>query len=130
MARQNYSSDLVLINMANLFRQQKLLSIGLEPALPIMPHADGEEPDPNDLQPPGIRDLTRGGSGANWELMGSSGRLYDSTPVFPTIAFLGMALVLVFIINHIYKGKHRPRRKRGRLKKMPTIFSGVKMPGV
>ncbi|ELT89805.1 hypothetical protein CAPTEDRAFT_228241 [Capitella teleta] len=115
---------------SNLFRQQKLLSIGLEPALPIMPHADGEEPDPNDLQPPGIRDLTRGGSGANWELMGSSGRLYDSTPVFPTIAFLGMALVLVFIINHIYKGKHRPRRKRGRLKKMPTIFSGVKMPGV
>ncbi|ELT90538.1 hypothetical protein CAPTEDRAFT_207115 [Capitella teleta] len=96
----------------------------------ITNRADGEEPDPNDFQPPGIRDLTRGGSGANWELMGSSGRLYDSTPMFSTIAFLGMALVLVYIINHIYKGKHRPRRKRGRLKKMPTIFSGVKMPGV
>lgn len=109
----------------NLFKQQKLLSVGLEPALPIMPHADGEEL--SDLQPPGFREMSKGPA-ANWEMMGSNGRLYDTTPVFPTIAFLGMALVLVFLINHFYKGKHKPRRKRMRLKKVVPF--GAKVPSV
>ena len=114
---------------SNLFRQQKLLSVGLEPPLPILPHGGGE--DGSDPLPPGIRDTPLGGAGSA-DMMGVSGRLYDSTPVFPTIAFLGMALVLVFLINHFYKNKHKPRRKKVRLKKLPSVstYGGVKMPGV
>ena len=58
----------------------------------------------------------------------NSRHLYPASPVFPTLAFLGMALVLVFILNHIYrtKGRHRKHR-RPRIKRLPATarMSGV-----
>ena len=58
----------------------------------------------------------------------TNSRFYG-TPVFPTIAFLGMALVLVFLLNFFYKSKHKPtRRKKPRLRR--TLFFGTKVPGV
>lgn len=52
-------------------------------------------------------------------------RVYDPGPVYPTVAFLGMAVVLVFVVRHVYNHRHRPRRKRlPRIRRMPTVTAG------
>ena len=85
-------------------------------------------PVPNDPLALGIRDAP---GGLNYDVVpGAGSHLYESTPVFPTIAFLGMALVLVFIFNYIYKNKTKPRRKGPRLRKMTRIAIGGKYPSV
>ena len=80
-----------------------------------------------------IRD-TPGDRSSEWEAVPVSKRkthLYESAPVFPTIAFLGMALVLVFLVNHLYKSKNKPRRKKQRsTRKLPPTIFGFKVPGV
>ena len=97
----------------------KLLSIGDEIALP---------PLPRELLP-GIRDEP---SSEEWDAIpNTNSRLYGNSPVFPTIAFLGMALVLVFLVNILYKSKHKPRRRRPRTtKRFHNVTLGVKVPSV
>ena len=99
----------------------KLLSIGDEIALPPLPQEDPF---------PGIRDQP-GSDQSDWDVIASTNsRLSDHMPVFPTIAFLGMALVLVFLVNHLYKSKSKPRRKKPRLRRYQNVTYGVKVPGV
>lgn len=110
---------------SNLYKQVKLLSLGLDSLLPLMAQQQGDEME-------GIRD-TPGERSSEWEAVPVSKRkthLYESAPVFPTVAFLGMALVLVFLVNHLYKSKNKPRRKKQRTRKLPPTIFGFKVPGV
>ncbi len=92
----------------------------MDAPLPVMPN----KPDSLLPQPPD------GGGLPSWDVVpGSNKHSYQAAPVFPTIAFLGMALVLVFIVNHVYKAKNKPRRKKPRLRKLQFLNYG-KMPGV
>lgn len=56
---------------------------------------------------------------------------YDGT-VFPTLAFLGTVLVLVFIVCQVYRRRNnKPRRKRVRLRRVQQVTTfGGKVPGV
>ena len=54
----------------------------------------------------------------------------DSSTVFPALAFLGTALVVLFLVNQYYRGKSKPKRKRPRLKKLHHIVYGYKGPSV
>lgn len=103
---------------SNLYQHQKLLSVSALDDLPIMPQRDKLLPLPE----------APDGSPVNINMLPSySRRMYETGPVFPTVAFLGMALVLVFILKQVYKNKRR--RKRPRLRKTPTIAL-TKVPGV
>jgi len=108
---------------SNLYKQQKLLSIGLEQPIPWMPQIP-------DSKMAGIQE-SFGGEDSNPVQSG-----YLDTPetpgVFPIMAFMGMVLVLVFFVNQLYKSKSKPRRKRPRLKRMQIHQppQGIKMPGV
>lgn len=137
--------NLTLYIFRHLYKHVKLLSIGDEMPLPAMPE---ENLGGGDAGIGGGDPLGFGGGGAgpgggapgavpgdpdannDWDVISSTNsRLSDHTPVFPTIAFLGMAFVLVFLLNIVYKNKNKPRRKKPRLRKIAPTF-GVKMPGV
>ncbi|XP_013391143.1 membrane-bound transcription factor site-1 protease-like [Lingula anatina] len=103
---------------SNLVQHQKLLSISYDVNLPLVnPAGEGH--------PQGIRDSPAG----TWEkLKASNPRTPDGATVYPYLAFMGTALVLLFVVNHMYKNKTRPRRKKPpRLRKM--LFGG-RVPGV
>ncbi|KAK2147562.1 hypothetical protein LSH36_547g03036 [Paralvinella palmiformis] len=103
---------------SNLYQHQKLLSVSGLDDLPLMPQHDKLLPLPE----------APDGAPVNINLLPSySRRMYETGPVFPTVAFLGMALVLVFILKQVYKNKRR--RKRPRLRKTP-IMALSKVPGV
>lgn len=53
----------------------------------------------------------------------------DTGTVFPALAFLSTALVLLFLFNQYYKGRSKPKRRRPRLRKLHQMLYG-KMPGV
>ena len=107
---------MTLLFSSNLYKHQKLLSIGLEPPLPAL----------NKPLAPGIQEQP----GFNWETMpgGLPAQARDATPIFPVIAFIGTMLVLLFLINHMYKAQTKPRRKKPRLKKLYN--TGGRVPGV
>ena len=104
---------------SNLYKQMKLMSIGEGGiALPPLPREE---------LLPGIQDSP---GKDEWDISpNTNSRLYGNTPVFPTIAFLGMALVLVFLVNILYKNKSKPRRKKTR-RRFTNVTFGVKVPGV
>ena len=52
----------------------------------------------------------------------------DLGNVFPFLAFFGMAGVLIFLLNHFYRGKSKHRRKKPRIRRF--VNYGVKTPGV
>ncbi|KAL4234848.1 Membrane-bound transcription factor site-1 protease [Mactra antiquata] len=54
----------------------------------------------------------------------------NTTTVFPVLAFLGTALVVLFMLNMYYKGKSKPKRKRPRMKKFQGLMYGYKGPSV
>lgn len=54
----------------------------------------------------------------------------DVFTVFPVLAFLGTAFVVLFLLNQYYKGRAKPKRKRPRVKKFYNIVYGSKMPSV
>ena len=96
----------------NLYKHVKLLSVGLEPALPIMPRGDDPLPPdaPLDGLPPPLHSSL--GNQHPWPVFSS---LSDS--VFPTLAFIGMFCVLVFFCHHVCcKGRVVGSKPRGRRK--------------
>lgn len=105
---------------SNLYQPQKLLSIGLEPPVPVMNK-------PGNALPLGIRDSPV----INWQ-SGSGGSVSEGLTVFPAVAFLGTILVVVFLVCHFYKFKfNKPRRKRPKIKKIHHyLMYGSKVPGV
>lgn len=108
---------------SNLYKQVKLLSLGDEIALPPLPRED---------LLPGLRGGADDSSNEAWDLLpNTNSRMYGGTPVvFPTIAFLGMAIVLVYLVRIIYKNKTKPRRRRPKLRRFHNVTYGVKVPGV
>lgn len=54
----------------------------------------------------------------------------DTSTVFPALAFLGTALVVLFMLNQYYKGRSKPKRKRPRMKKFHGLMYGTKVPSV
>lgn len=54
----------------------------------------------------------------------------DTSTVFPALAFLGTALVILFMLNQYYKGRSKPKRKRPRMKKFHNLMYGYKVPSV
>jgi hypothetical protein len=54
----------------------------------------------------------------------------DSFTVFPALAFLATALVVLFLLNQYYKGRSKPKRKRPRMKKFHNLMYGYKVPSV
>lgn len=54
----------------------------------------------------------------------------DTSTVFPALAFLGTALVVLFMLNQYYKGRSKPKRKRPRMKKFHSLVYGTKVPSV
>nr|XP_006817410.1 PREDICTED: membrane-bound transcription factor site-1 protease [Saccoglossus kowalevskii] len=103
----------------NLYKHQKLLSIA-EPVMPVVgrrepqviPHAIQEKP--------------------GWEV-GPGGIItqqQDNTHTLPVIAFLGMAVVLIFFALQVHKTKTKPRRRYRppRLKRIQQLVG--RMPNV
>lgn len=113
----------------NLYQPQKLLSINnfeaAHLAIPGLPKDEEPIVEPESS----IRDLP--GSLVEQKIYGP---LYshsmDTSTVFPALAFLGTALVVLFLLNHWYKGRTKPRRKRPRLKKLQHLIYGTKVPSV
>ena len=58
------------------------------------------------------------GAALSWDMQGGGNNLSESGGFFPIVAFLGMALVLVFLVNHMYRSKQKPRRKKPRLRRL------------
>ena len=128
----------------NLYKHVKLLFLGGGAALGDIPLPSDDLGGPRvehlgaagEAMAAAARETNNNGGGmagaaADWDVISNTNsRLSDHTPVFPTIAFLGMALVLVFIINHLYKSKAKPRRKKPRLRKMQNVVYGIRVPGV
>ncbi|XP_052230878.1 membrane-bound transcription factor site-1 protease-like [Dreissena polymorpha] len=48
----------------------------------------------------------------------------ERASVFPALAFLGAALVLLFMLNQLYKKRTKPKRKRPRLKNYSRLVQG------
>ena len=112
----------------NVYQPQKLLSInGLE-APHLIPHADVndhlfEEPESAIKDNPGIlKEENESGLGYPQDV--------DKSAVFPAVAFIGMLLVLLFLLNQYYKGRSKPKRKRSRMKKLQNVIYGFKHPTV
>lgn len=82
-----------------------------------------------DLAPKGIQDGVYDWS-PNPQELSASRSIYDDVPTYPTIAFFGMALVLIYVIANIYKWWTKPRRKKPRLRKTRTAQFAPKMAGV
>lgn len=121
-----YNISVIILFSRNLYLHQKLLAIDLDAALPILAAANQR-----DLLPKGIQDAP-GGRLFNWNpaaggsqldgVPSSYGDIYNNAPVFPTIAFLGMALVLVYFLTNVYKCRNKPRRKKPRMRKTPRLI--------
>lgn len=117
---------------SNLYQPQKLLSInGFE-----SPHLNIEA----GFQPP---DLLENGENlvvdkleTNLDTLsqgaGSLTQDMDKSTVFPALAFLGTALVVLFLLNQYYRGRSKPRRKRPRVKKFTGsgMMYGHRVPSV
>jgi len=56
----------------------------------------------------------RAGAGSGSVDSSKGGGELDSWSVFPVLAFLGTALVLLFMVNQYYKTRSKPRRKKQR----------------
>lgn len=109
---------------SNLYKIHGLLSIQGNP----VPHH------PHHQNIPNVRDAgsdRHQGAEPGWErIPGEHPHISDATSYFPVIAFLGMAFVLIFLVNHVYnKKKNRPKKARRVKRKHRSLFSG-KMPGV
>ncbi|XP_062580342.1 membrane-bound transcription factor site-1 protease-like [Saccostrea cucullata] len=111
---------------SNLFQQQKLLSIGLDESVPL-----GRRHVEEDLIE-SLEAKENFGNGAAPHIQGGGGAMQDidSNSVFPVLAFIGTGLVLLFLLNQYYRGRSKPRRKKPRLKKFPTMLYGTKGPSV
>lgn len=110
---------------SNLYQPQKLLSIDSEFALPMLQQSD-------QLQK-GIRGFPQGlydWNPASPEQLPISRSLYDGAPTYPTVAFVGMVLVLVYVAANIYKWWTRPRRKKPRPRKNRNAPFVLKIAGV
>ncbi len=94
------------------------MSIGLDQPLPVIR-------DPDDALGPldGVPDGDGAGAASSWDQHHAAGQLHlpgDSGSYFPYIAFLGTAGVLVFLVNHMYRSKQKPRRKKARPRRGPV----------
>lgn len=114
---------------SNIYQPQKLLSInGFEPAniLAGAGHKDNSHDQMKDSikdQPGFVPEPHYSGPNLPQEV--------DSSTVFPALAFLGTALVVLFLVNQYYRGKSKPKRKRPRLKKLNNlVYGGFKGPSV
>ncbi|XP_074645435.1 membrane-bound transcription factor site-1 protease-like [Tubulanus polymorphus] len=108
----------------NLFKHQKLLSIGLEPPLPLINNKQ-ENLIPNSiLENPGNPPLDK--------VPGPIFNLQNKLTMFPVLAFLAMCFVLLFFFNQLCKGKTKPRRRKPRLKRIHhvTYHTTGKIPSV
>lgn len=54
----------------------------------------------------------------------------DTSTVFPALAFLGTAFVVLFMLNQYYKSRSKPKRKRPRMKKFNSLMYGSRIPSV
>ena len=117
------------VSCRNIYQPQKLLSInGFEPAniLAGAGHKDNSHDQMKDSikdQPGFVPEPHYSGPNLPQEV--------DSSTVFPALAFLGTALVVLFLVNQYYRGKSKPKRKRPRLKKLNNlVYGGFKGPSV
>lgn len=108
----------------NFYQAQKLLSIESDLGIPIM-----QQPD---LMRKGIQDAPSGR--LSWNAaqpdMPTNHSIYDGAPTYPTIAFFGMAAVLVYFVTNIYKWRVKRRRKKPRLRKTRNPPFALKIAGV
>ncbi|SRR6218665_147101 len=109
---------------SNFYQAQKLLSIESDLGIPIM-----QQPD---LMRKGIQDAPSGR--LSWNAaqpdMPTNHSIYDGAPTYPTIAFFGMAAVLVYFVTNIYKWRVKRRRKKPRLRKTRNPPFALKIAGV
>jgi len=118
--------DLFFVSCRNLYQPQKLLSVNTLDIEHLHVHTLQRDLEPDlDLQefPPAKDQPVR---------ETSSTHDMDTHAVFPIIAFLGTALVILFMLNQYYKVRSKPKRKRPRnLKKFTSsMFYGYKVPSV
>lgn len=115
----------MMVHCRNLYQPQKLLSVNSLDIghLPVHSVQRDLEPD-NDLQDHEVREQILPDNHFSHDM--------DRHAVFPIIAFLGMALVVLFMLNQYYKGRSKPKHKRPRnMKKFPTtMMYGYKVPSV
>ena len=122
------SNDVIPFSCRFHFQPQKLLSINGFEAAHLL--AGGGHKDSSQDH---IRDSIKDQPGFVPEPHYSGPNLpqeVDSSTVFPVLAFLGMALVVLFMVNQYYRGKSKPKRKRPRMKKLHNLVYGYKGPSV
>ena len=113
---------------SDIYRPQKLLSINGFESAHILPGVNNKDSAQDHLKD-GFKDLP----GFVPEPHYNGPNLVhevDSSTVFPALAFLGTALVVLFLVNQYYRGKSKPKRKRPRLKKLHNFVYGYKGPSV
>ncbi|XP_045191862.2 membrane-bound transcription factor site-1 protease-like [Mercenaria mercenaria] len=112
---------------SNLYQPQKLLSINNFDAVNLNVMGGPKENFMSESES-AIKDLP------NQVEQKSPGQSYtqdvDTSAVFPALAFLGTALVVLFLLNQYYKGRSKPKRKRPRTKKFHNLMYGYKVPSV
>ena len=114
---------------SNLYQPQKLLSIhGLE--APHLSLGTGHRDDHLDEVESAIREAPGRAQDTGQPGARSLAQDVDGSTVFPALAFLGTALVVLFLLNQYYKGKSKPRRKRPRINKKFHTMYGYKVPSV
>lgn len=109
----------------NLYQPQKLLSVNSLDIGHLPVHSVQRDMEPEvEIHEPHSPDQILPDNGFSHDM--------DKHAVFPIIAFLGMALVVLFMLNQYYKGRSKPKHKRPRnMKKFPTsMMYGYKVPSV
>lgn len=102
----------------NIYQHQKLLSIGIEDAIPVLNHR--EDPLKHGVRELPIMPLDSSFNGF------SDGT--EASTVLPVLVFLSTVLVIGFLCNHFYKLKSKPKRRRPRIRRFPHVYG--KGPGV
>lgn len=100
----------------------KLQAWDVDQAEALLPVVPKHEP----IEVPGIRE-----SRVPWDAApGTQTVTPDTSGFFPAMAFIGMLLVLIFFLNHMYKCRTKPKRKKPpRLRRIQqSVYTRV--PGV
>uniref|UniRef100_T1J4A8 Membrane-bound transcription factor site-1 protease n=1 Tax=Strigamia maritima TaxID=126957 RepID=T1J4A8_STRMM len=104
---------------SNLYKSQKLLSIGLEASLPLKRN--------NALRPLAAETAVFNWDNSNGgELMTPS----DSHSSMPLLALLALFLALVFFVSQYCKQRTKPRRRKPRLRKILQAIQANRTPSV
>lgn len=102
----------------NLYKSQKLLTVGIESQLPLWPL-------------PGLKDSrTEENSNDILTYRSEMPENESNLTYYPAIMLLLLLSVVVYTACRFHKSRSRPRKRKSRLKKMLSVINSSRVPAV